>query len=69
MGSPLREENFAFAVEACGSPWSVYRFMKDGKRGMLAFRQTPQGKWEIGFLKAGEFTPEEVVAALQQALQ
>lgn len=55
----------AFSVEACGFLWSVYRFEKDGKRGMLAFTKNEgTGKWIIGMLKAGEFTPEQVIADL-----
>lgn len=63
-GSGLRPENFAFTVEARGTPWDVYRMTdKEGKAGMVAFRGV-NGNWEIGFFKAGEFTPEEVVQAL-----
>lgn len=69
----MRKKDYAFSVEALGSQWDVYRFVKDGKRGMVAFRQSapasaaaPNGQWEIGFFKAGEFTPEQVKAVLMQ---
>lgn len=69
----IREEDYAFSVEVLGSQWDVYRFEKDGKKGMLAFRQTapkspenPRGKWEIGMFTAGELTPEQVAEKLRQ---
>jgi hypothetical protein len=63
-GSGLKPENFAFTVEALGTPWDVYRLTdKEGKAGMIAFREI-NGRWEIGFFRAGEFTPEEVVREL-----
>jgi hypothetical protein len=58
MGSPgINEEDFAFAVMAVGLQWSVYRFVKDGKRGMIAFThdnpttEHPEGQWIIGMLE------------------
>jgi len=58
----MKKEDYAFTVEVHGSKWDVYRFTKDGKKGMMAFRQSeppsvlyPNGKWEIGMFKAGEF--------------
>lgn len=59
------DKNFAFAVEALGSLWSVYRFVKDGKRGMMAFtKHADTGKWTVGMIKPGELTPEEVIDSL-----
>jgi hypothetical protein len=70
----MKEEDFAFAVEAVGFQWSVYRFVKDGKKGMMAFTQNeppsegdPHGKWIIGMIAAGELTPEQVIVKLQEA--
>jgi len=63
----IKQEDFAFSVDAHGSRWDVYRFDKDGKRGTLAFREK-NGKFEIGVFKAGELTQEEVLEALAQAL-
>lgn len=64
LGRGLREEDFAFTVEAQGTPWDVYHLTdREGKKGMIAFRQV-NGQWQIGFLRAGEFTPEEVTREL-----
>lgn len=62
----MKESNFAFSVEVFGFQWDVYRFTKDDKNGMLAFKQIPNGKWEIGFMKEGEFTPDQIEEILKQ---
>jgi hypothetical protein len=62
-------KDFAFSVTALNSRWDCYRFTKDGKRGMMAFRQAEHGKWEVGFFREGEFSPSEIILALQQAQQ
>lgn len=74
MGLPgINEEDFAFAVMAVGLQWSVYRFMKDGKRGMIAFtrdyptKENPEGQWIIGMLTVGELTPEQITEKLEHA--
>lgn len=36
----------------------------------MAFRQNPDtSQWEVGFMRAGEFTETEIVEALQQGIQ
>jgi len=74
MSLGMKESDFAFTVEARGHLWDCYRIEKGGQRGMLAFRQTdpksaatPHGKWEIGFMRVGEFTADQVAEALTQA--
>lgn len=65
LGSGLKKENYAFTVDAIGTPWDVYYLTdRDGKEGMIAFRLKGE-QWEIGFLQAGEFTPEQVAEALE----
>jgi hypothetical protein len=59
----LQKENYAFTIEVLGTPWDVYRFTRDGKKGMLAFRMI-KGKFEIGFFRAGEFTEDAVAQAI-----
>jgi len=61
------DEDLAFVVEACGFTWSVHRFRKDGKRGMIAFTKNELvGTWIIGMIKPGELTPEQVIAELTE---
>lgn len=67
----LQQNDFAFSVEALGTPWDVYRFEnEDGQRGMIAFRllELDEGdkKVDVGFFKLGLFTEEEIVQALNQ---
>ena len=65
MEGAVFEKDSAFVVEACGFTWSVNRFTKDGKRGMIAFTKNEfTGKWIIGMLTPGELTPEQVIAKL-----
>lgn len=59
---------FAFTVtDGGGDRWDAYRFTtKDGVRGTIAFRQTPEGQWIIGILEKGELTEEQVVRKLNE---
>ena len=70
---PPRKEDFAFSVKVPELPgeWHVFRMVgPNGKAGMMAFRQNPATEqWEIGFMRAGEFTEAQVVSALQEGLQ
>lgn len=63
MNPGVKKEDYAFTVEALGTPWDVYRFTKDGAHGMMAFRKVGE-TWEIGMFRKGEFSPEEVVRLL-----
>lgn len=56
----------AFDLTACDVTWSVYRFVANAKPGMMAVRQRANGHWEIGFFRAGEYTPEQVKAGLEE---
>jgi hypothetical protein len=62
----IREEDYAFTVEACGTPWDVYRFVKDGKRGTLAYRKV-NDRFQIGLFQVGELTQEEVILQLTKS--
>lgn len=62
----VREEGFAFTVDACGSKWDVYRFTHDGKRGTLAFK-LEDGRVIISVFKAGELTREQTLAEIVEA--
>jgi hypothetical protein len=59
----LRKEDYAFTIEVLGTPWDVYRFTRDGKKGMLAFRMV-KGQFEIGFFRAGEFNEDEIAKTI-----
>lgn len=64
VASGLREEDFAFTVEAVGSKWDVYRFTLREKRGTLAFKM--EGKQvTISVFQAGELTKAQAVAAIK----
>lgn len=41
----------------------------NGKAGMMAFRKNAStGQWQVGFMRAGEFTETQVVEAIQEGL-
>lgn len=63
----LNADDFAFSVEAGGSRWDVYYFIKDQKEGTLAFREK-DGQFEIGVFKAGKLNSDEVLEALTEAV-
>lgn len=63
VASGLREEDFAFTVEAVGSKWDVYRFTLRGKRGTIAFKME-DGHVTISVFQAGELTEEQAKAAI-----
>lgn len=59
-------------MEVPGHPerWDVFRLVgPNGKPGMMAFRKNAiTDQWEIGFMRAGEFTEDQIVEALQEGL-
>ncbi len=55
----LQEKDYAFSVDAQGTPWDVYKFTLNGIRGMTAVRIV-DGKLEVGTFRKGDFKPEEV---------
>ena len=63
----VHPSDYAFTVEAQGTPWDVYRLWKDGVRGMVAFRKVGE-QFEVGFIRVGEFTADEVAEALRQSV-
>lgn len=63
VGSGLREEDFAFTVEAAGFKWDVYRFTLNGKRGTIAFKMEGE-QATISVFQAGELTEEQSKAAI-----
>jgi hypothetical protein len=69
MSSPgIKREDYAFTVEVQGEKWHVYYFVKDGKRGTMAF--TPRdGKFTIGLFCAGNLTEAQAKAKLEEAHQ
>jgi len=63
----VKEADFAFSVSVLGPPWDCYRITMNGKAGVIAFRKraseepdTNTPKWEIGFLRSGDFTEDQV---------
>jgi hypothetical protein len=71
VASTIREDDFAFTVEARGTPWDVYNFTMplDAPAtlqgiGMLAWRLV-EGELEIGFFRFGRHhTAEDIQKAL-----
>jgi len=63
----LRKEDFAFTVEVRDKKWDVYRFVKDGKKGTMAYMRQPDGTFVIGVFRAGTLTEEEVRRALRES--
>lgn len=61
----LDRDDFAFSVDAVGTPWDVYRFRRHGRRGMLAVRLV-DGLPEVGFFAPGEYTKEEVARQIAE---
>jgi len=64
VAAGLREEDFAFTVEAVGSKWDVYRFTLKGKRGTIAFKMEGE-QVTISVFQAGELTKDQTVAAVR----
>jgi hypothetical protein len=64
--SALKENDYAFTVSALGSTWDVYRFTRNGVAGMIAARDR-NGRLEVGFFRAGDWSPEYVTRILNQA--
>jgi len=60
----IRQEDYAFTVEVRGTKWDAYRFVKDGKKGTMAYMKNPDGTFTIGVFQAGTLTEEEVRRAL-----
>ncbi len=67
VASTIREEDYAFTVEAGGTEWDVYRFCVNGRDGMVAWRNH-DGQVEIGFFRAGSFTEKDVVSGITSGL-
>jgi len=64
--SKLKEEDFAFTVNAAGTPWDVFRFTTPAnQKGMVAYRMV-DGRHEIGFFRKGEWTPADIEQYLNE---
>lgn len=71
VATTLREDDFAFSVDARGTPWDVYNFTMPLDApptlqglGMLAWRIV-EGELEIGFFRYGRHhTAEDIQKAL-----
>lgn len=65
--SKLKEEDFAFTVNAAGTPWDVFRFTTPAKqKGMVAYRLVA-GRHQIGFFRKGEWAPADIELALSES--
>ncbi len=65
--SRLQEKDYAFTVEALGTPWDVYTFVLNGIRGMTAVRIV-DGRMEVGTFCKGEHKPEDVQRQLIESV-
>ena len=63
----LKENDYAFSVEALGIGWDVYRFTDQGRRGTIAFCMR-EGQVEIGVCARGELSDEEVTKLLKEGV-
>lgn len=64
----LTPEDYQFTVDVQGRKYDVYRFVKDGVVGQLAFTNGAKG-FEIALLRKGTKTADEVQAEILAALQ
>jgi hypothetical protein len=60
------KEDFAFTVTIGDRAWDVYRFLKNGKPGTLAFSKDDAGKFVIGLFRAGTLNEQQVKSALDR---
>ncbi len=63
--SGIHEKDYAFTVEARNEKWDVYYFVKNGKKGTMAFTRRKK-KFVIGLFAAGNLSEEEAKQALEQ---
>lgn len=64
VAAGLREEDFAFTVDAAGFKWDAYRFTHNGKRGTIAFKVDADKTVVISVFQAGEMSEDQVMAAI-----
>ncbi len=61
----VHKEDYAFTIEVHGETWDCYHFMKEGKRGTMAFTQR-DGKFVIGLMQESHLTKDQAREALEK---
>ena len=70
----VRPEDYAFTIQIPDikgpDTWFVYYVENEGTEGMMAFRQTEDKRFEIGFMRSGRhWTGEQIADQIRQGFQ
>ena len=64
MSPSIEEKDYAYTVEIQNEKWDVYYFVKDGKKGTLAFTKR-DGNFVIGLMQQGNLSEDQTVTKLK----
>jgi hypothetical protein len=64
MSPGIKEKDYRYTLEIQNEKWDVYYFVKDGKKGTLAFTKR-DGHFIIGLMKKGNLSETQAAEALK----